>query len=898
MGGTVRRGGRWRGPALTAVPAVLLVAVLATLTVGAGPVPAQGGPATPTVTRAAALRDLWEAAGSPGGHPPHGAADVAAGARWLRWAVAEGVQPLAPGARFRPDAPAGRRDLLAWLWRADGSPRAGAGPDGEVAAYPAAGGAAEDWARAEGVVDTGTTRGPLTAAAGRRWIGRWVALPPAVLVASVRDTNLVTLQWRARTSVTAADQVAAIDPGIDDEPALDLLPVACPGDGWCRTEVRTGLAGWVRFTLTVAAADGGVQEATAEVRVDRPSPPVVATHRVVVDALEPGPRTLTWSAPPGVAPDAPLSTDFVQVFPPRSLLPLADRRPVEGSLVVPDPPADDQPATWTLRRCRTPDGVSAPGEPDAVCSANVQVTFDPEGAQFTGDLADATRVVVDPGEDVEVTWAGPGDHWRLTAPTLLPAPVDTTTPAVRIPAVPEGAHPLRLVSCLGPCPDDVTGLEAERRELVVGLADQLPDWGRRSLTGDHDVEVVDLLERPNVGEPLDVALGRDGTAWSVGEFGAYLGQVSGAGEGNPMATHHEPPQERVAGRVVGPFANPFHTEDMGPDCGQVAASALAERVVATREGVWFTQGGALFAPEACRAGNGSRVVRFDPEGEDDPTTAGDDRFCAVTVPWTDAQVVGLALDRRTGRLWFSSPGGDDGPALGWLPVDDLECEGGTGTVTVHRVPTPGLAPAHLALDPGGAFLWISDYSGQWLGRLPTDAGPDTPVLAFPLPRPLSDGFLGGFPWQLRVTADAVYVVEYADNQIVRFDTTVPDPELACTRREEGANPCMREVFLPVPTDTVTAHSIDLDGDRLWFTVADEPAGVEAGGSAALGWLDLTTWDGTGPPSGVLYADLDEELDPPGGRDHRAPRGIDVDEASGRIAVAEMGRELLLLTPRP
>ncbi len=888
VGRAVRRG---RPAGVLALASALVVGVVAGLPT-AEPVGAAA-----TVTRAEALRALWLAAGAPQGYPAHGIDDVAPGARWLRWAVAEGVVPASATGRFGPSGATGRQDLLRWLWRAEGSPRAGAGADGEVTAYPGSGGVAGAWARAEGVVGAEATRGRLTRTDLRRWTRRWAAIPPAGLVAGVRDTNLVTLQWRARTSATAADQVAAIEPGIDDEPALDLLPVGCPGDGWCRTEVRTGSAGWVRFTLTVAAADGGVQEAAAEVRVARPTPPVVPAHRVVVDALAPGARTLTWSAPPGVAPDAPLATDFVQVFPPRSLLPLADRRPVEGSLALPGPVVDDQPATWTLRRCRTPDGVSTPGEPDAVCSANVQVTFDPEGAQFTGVLAEATRVVLEPGEDVDVTWSGPGDHWRLSAPTLLPAPVDTTTPSLLLPALPEGVHPLRLVSCAGPCPDDVSGREAERRELVVGLAGEVPHWERRSLTEDHDVEVVDLLERPTVGEPLDVALGRNGSAWVVGEFGAYPGQVRAGADGGPATTHHEPPQDRVAGRVVGPFANPFHTEAMGPDCGQVAVSALAERVVTTRDGVWFTHGGALFAPEACRAGNASRVVRFDPDGRDDPTTAGDDRFCAVTVPWADAQVVGVAHDHRTGRLWFSSPGGADGPAVAWFDLDELACRAGTGTVPVQRVPTPGLAPAHLALDPGGEFLWISDYSGQWLGRLPTDADGDTPVLAFPLPRPLSDGFLSGFPWQLRATADAVYVVEYADNQVVRFDTTVPDPEVACTRREDDGNPCMREVFLPVPTDTVTAHSIDVVGDRLWFTVADEPAGVEAGGSAFVGWLDLSTWDGDGAPAGVLYADLDGDLGPPVGRDHRAPRGIDVDGATGRVAVAEMGRELLLLTPR-
>lgn len=47
------------------------------------------------------------------------------------------------------------------------------------------------------------------------------------------------------------------------------------------------------------------------------------------------------------------------------------------------------------------------------------------------------------------------------------------------------------------------------------------------------------------------------------------------------------------------------------------------------------------------------------------------------------------------------------------------------------------------------------------------------------------GFLAGYPWQLRVTDDAVYVVEYRDNRIARFDTTVADPATACAALSRG-----------------------------------------------------------------------------------------------------------------
>jgi hypothetical protein len=50
------------------------------------------------------------------------------------------------------------------------------------------------------------------------------------------------------------------------------------------------------------------------------------------------------------------------------------------------------------------------------------------------------------------------------------------------------------------------------------------------------------------------------------------------------------------------------------------------------------------------------------------------------------------------------------------------------------------------------------------------------------------------------------------------------------------------------------------------------------------------------PEGVLYDDL-ASLGPPPGRDHRAPRGIDVDPGTGRVALADMGGEMVVLTPR-
>ena len=93
---------------------------------------------------------------------------------------------------------------------------------------------------------------------------------------------------------------------------------------------------------------------------------------------------------------------------------------------------------------------------------------------------------------------------------------------------------------------------------------------------------------------------------------------------------------------------------------------------------------------------------------------------------------------------------------------------------------------------------------------------------------------------------------------------------------------------------MNAHSIALEGDRLWFTLANEAGDVRDPRDAAFGYLDLATWDEDDAPDGVRYTDL-ADLPATGERDHRSPRGLDV-AADGRVVLSELDRELVLLTP--
>jgi streptogramin lyase len=403
-------------------------------------------------------------------------------------------------------------------------------------------------------------------------------------------------------------------------------------------------------------------------------------------------------------------------------------------------------------------------------------------------------------------------------------------------------------------------------------------WERPALRRDFTVENVDTSVLPVLGEPLDVAFDRRGGVWASGEFGRGVAHLVDGRLQSFTAPHGG----------VAPFADPFHEPHEGEDCARTVHSALAERVVVTPAGrVWSTQGGALFPPDACAPLNHSRVVGL---------FRG--RSCAVPVPGVNGQVVGVAHDPDAGRVWFTLPSGDDGPALGWFDEDDVVCHDAldyadedalaAATAQIHLVPLDDdIAPAHVVVDRARDAVWFTDYHGGVLGRAPLDGEGD--VETFPLPAPRSDGVFRGYPWQLVATDDAVYVIEYDDRQIIRFR-----PGDDCDELDHGRNPCMDELDLPVRGADLHGHSLAVDGDRLWFTVAAETGGPTRPPGTAFGYVRLGTWTDTGV-EGVVYDDLTGLGST--GRGPRDVRGIAVDGATGRIALADAARELVVLTPR-
>src|SRR5262249_19078857 len=141
---------------------------------------------------------------------------------------------------------------------------------------------------------------------------------------------------------------------------------------------------------------------------------------------------------------------------------------------------------------------------------------------------------------------------------------------------------------------------------------------------------------------------------------------------------------------------------------------------------------------------------------------------------------------------------------------------------------------------------------------------------------------------------AVYVSEFADNQLLRFDKNIPNPTTRCATLVTGTNPCMSEILLPMLDPHVDAHSIALVGGRLWFTMANDLSGTDPN-SALFGYVDTSTW-AAGTPRGVYFTNL-ANLGIHRANQHHSFRGIDV-TAAGRVALADGGEDQIInLTTR-
>lgn len=458
-------------------------------------------------------------------------------------------------------------------------------------------------------------------------------------------------------------------------------------------------------------------------------------------------------------------------------------------------------------------------------------------------------------------------------------------------------------------------------QLVV---DGAMDWDTdRDYTEDFLPGTGHAIRGP--GMALDLDFDDEGGVWQINEFANNIEHLSPDGVVETINL----PLARDPNSTPLPFApvRPFTFSSYGPS----SISSLGERAVAIGSMVWFTQGGGLQLGAVQPWNNHSRIISFDRAGQDSPATAYDDRLCVYNLPTDNPAGVGnneiIGLTAARGRIWVAESRGlfnlNVLSAVSSFVPDPAQCENLLNFADPAALQNqdlqycaPGQTPeqdgcleklvlfdstvqiraAHLARDPLDDSVWFTDARGKVLGNINPDRSdalalyhleddhsePDMPL------------GLGGFPWSLRVDANAVYFGEYLTRHIIRFDK---------------ATESFHEIHVPYANAEVTLHSLDLDSmrNRLWFTLSNErnlPADTTA---STIGYVDLTSWQeyvenpGSGVTiPGVIYKGLSTipccENNPD---QHQVFRGIAVDPGTGRIALATSWREqITLLTPKP
>lgn len=527
-------------------------------------------------------------------------------------------------------------------------------------------------------------------------------------------------------------------------------------------------------------------------------------------------------------------------------------------------------------------------------------------AESTAPSAGTVTFNVAPGAAVVV-----GATLAQLAPTAGGAPIaiKATRAGTFSPSVAAGANVIAGASVGYVLTDDVAKLQ-----VVAGTGSTVPVWSTQSWSSAYNASSYDTTRVLGTGSPLDITVDSSGDVWSLGEFSTAIAQVhQGAVAG------HEVPIGRTwtpsSGRYVPsqPFGNPLGANSASN------VTALGERVIDTGSAIWFTQGGELFSTVGSGGQplNHSRIVRFDRTGTDSPSTEYDDRLCAVHVPGDNNQVIGIDYDHATNRVYFvesHSGSGSGTSSLDWF-VDDGSvpcsntlnyqdsaavaaasatnlCATPSQTGCIHRIDVPSSAGSlsHVTVDAASGYAWLVDFTGRVLSRYPLSGGS---VESFPLPKPIGGGYFGGFPWQVRANANAVYLNEYGDNRLVRFDKSVANPTVACaTLDANGANPCMSAILVPMAGPDVNVHSIALTGDKLWFTVSNESGAPATLDESTFGYVNLAAW-ANGTPTGVQFTGL-ATLGLLGPNQHHAFRGIEVG-SNGKVAVADMSGEVEVLS---
>lgn len=218
------------------------------------------------------------------------------------------------------------------------------------------------------------------------------------------------------------------------------------------------------------------------------------------------------------------------------------------------------------------------------------------------------------------------------------------------------------------------------------------------------------------------------------------------------------------------------------------------------------------------------------------------------------------------------------------------------SVVTSSNPNPFGSAAHIAVD--GDLIWFTGYYNQDLPGV----APDNVIGQYsvsndrfhrwvlpPLNSP--NGSTHAVPWQIRVQGQYVYVSEFSDGDIVRFDK-VASFFGQCSETTPNVAPCMSEIHLPYQANTQRAHSIEIRGNKLWWTSTNPDFAADQN-TSTIGYINLDTWT-----PGVYYTGMPNALVNPTRQSVKASyAGIGIDPTTGVIALADSGRgEIIKLTP--
>ncbi|MEM7142632.1 MAG: hypothetical protein AAF548_16540 [Actinomycetota bacterium] len=406
-----------------------------------------------------------------------------------------------------------------------------------------------------------------------------------------------------------------------------------------------------------------------------------------------------------------------------------------------------------------------------------------------------------------------------------------------------------------------------RAQLIVEPSAAPVSWTVRDWSDDYSGATHSVAHDQSAANALlDVTVDEEGDIWAVGEFSRGIVRVDdGTVEG------HLVPTGVVTTTAGGLDQEPILPFVRSGTSDRTAVSVGGERVIAAGRSIFWTRGDIYSATEA---DDFAQIVEFDLDAVDDPATHYDDRMCVIHVPQLatgahDSHLYGIAWDGQ--RIWAAETRFGEGntsslvsfafdgtthamtcdneldynnpAAVAAADSANLCAAGSPGPSCMSRVELGAVesgSATHIEVDPVDGTLWLTGgLYRSTLGHHDPATGATT---WYQLPWANKSDFGNSYPWQLRVDTDAVWIGEWYDVDLIRFDKATAGP--ACEVGTAGPSPCIGEVHLPATTGD-GMHSIALDDQgRLWFT-----------NHQRVGYFDTATW-GTANPTGVIYEGLE------------------------------------------